>query len=100
MTEEKPPTGKTSPEDSPEEILRQRIRDVAYLLWEASGHQHGRALDDWLAAEAEVLGRERRENRAKPGGPVAPDSAAVPHEPEGETPRSPNAEPASGDDDR
>lgn len=35
--------------------LDQRIREIAYLMWEAAGHQHGRALDYWLAAEREVL---------------------------------------------
>lgn len=35
--------------------LQLRIRQVAYMLWEASGRDHGRALDFWLAAEQEVL---------------------------------------------
>lgn len=35
--------------------LQLRIREVAYLLWEASGRDHGRTLDFWLAAEREVL---------------------------------------------
>lgn len=32
-----------------------RIRELAYLLWESSGRQYGRALEYWLAAEREVL---------------------------------------------
>jgi Protein of unknown function (DUF2934) len=35
--------------------LQRRIREVAYLLWEASGRDHRRTLDFWLAAEREVL---------------------------------------------
>jgi hypothetical protein len=39
------------------EELQRRIREVAYLMWEAAGAQHGRALEFWLAAEREVLRR-------------------------------------------
>lgn len=35
--------------------LQLQIREVAYLLWEASGRDHRRTLDFWLAAEREVL---------------------------------------------
>lgn len=34
--------------------LHARIRERAYLLFESSGYQHGRALDHWLEAERQV----------------------------------------------
>ena len=33
----------------------EQIRQRAYVLYEARGRSHGRALDDWLQAEKEVL---------------------------------------------
>lgn len=36
-------------------LIQLRIREAAYLLWEAAGSQHGRCLEFWLAAEREVL---------------------------------------------
>jgi Protein of unknown function (DUF2934) len=42
--------------------VEERIRIRAYELYEQRGYISGRDLDDWLAAEAEVLGtRERPE---------------------------------------
>jgi len=38
------------------ESVQQRIRDLAYLMWESAGRQHGLAMQYWLAAEKEVLG--------------------------------------------
>ncbi len=38
----------------PEET-HERIRELAYLLWEAGGRRHGHALEYWLVAEREVL---------------------------------------------
>jgi hypothetical protein len=32
----------------------QRIRDIAYFLWEEEGRPEGRALEHWAAAEALV----------------------------------------------
>lgn len=32
-----------------------RIREAAYLMWEAAGRQHGRSLEYWLAAERELI---------------------------------------------
>ncbi len=36
-------------------VVKQRVREVAYLRWAAGGHQVGHALDDWLAAEQVIL---------------------------------------------
>jgi hypothetical protein len=38
------------------EELENRIRNRAYQLYEDRGCADGRALDDWLNAEAQVLG--------------------------------------------
>jgi hypothetical protein len=38
------------------EGVQQRIRDLAYLMWESAGRQHGLAIQYWLAAEKEVVG--------------------------------------------
>lgn len=35
----------------------ERVREVAYQLYEARGRADGHELDDWLAAEAAVDGR-------------------------------------------
>lgn len=39
----------------PTEVPTERIRELAYLMWEATGRQHGAAADFWLAAERHVL---------------------------------------------
>lgn len=37
------------------ENIQDRIRQVAYLMWESAGRQHGMAMEYWLAAESDVL---------------------------------------------
>ena len=39
--------------------LQERIRLRAYELFEARGREHGHDLDDWLRAEAEILGSKK-----------------------------------------
>lgn len=53
--------------------VQQRIRDLAYLMWESAGRQHGLAMQYWLAAEKEVLGIKR-----PPSAPVAGKQAERP----------------------
>ena len=38
-----------------DEVLRQRIAETAYELYEKRGQSHGQDLDDWLEAERLVL---------------------------------------------
>ncbi len=45
--------GKKQPERP--EIIQERIRNLAYFMWEAGGRQHGRALEYWLEAERAFL---------------------------------------------
>ncbi len=37
--------------------VQDRIRRRAYELWEQGGRRHGRAEQDWLRAEREILGQ-------------------------------------------
>lgn len=36
--------------------VQDRIRDLAYMMWESAGRQQGLAMQYWLSAEKEVLG--------------------------------------------
>ena len=40
--------------------LEERIRVRAYELYESRGREHGHDLDDWLQAEGEMLGPQRK----------------------------------------
>ena len=54
--ETEPGAGTIDPTATDEEINRlERIRVTAYLFYEARGCIEGYALDDWLAAEADVM---------------------------------------------
>lgn len=55
------------------ELTEEYIRLRAYQLFEERGYEHGYDLDDWLRAEAEILGalevaalrEERKKKRAR-----------------------------------
>ncbi|MDG4603492.1 MAG: DUF2934 domain-containing protein [Defluviicoccus sp.] len=63
------------------ENIQERIRQVAYMMWESAGRQHGMAMEYWLAAETDVLrtmqaAAERlmpseAKEKPKPAAPVA-----------------------------
>lgn len=40
------------------ELTEEYIRLRAYELWERRGRTHGSALEDWLEAEAQIIGRK------------------------------------------
>jgi hypothetical protein len=42
------------------EDVQNRVREVAYLMWESAGRHQGMALEYWLAAEREVLATMQR----------------------------------------
>lgn len=44
--------------------LEKQIRLRAYALYESRGGEDGHDLDDWLQAEAEILGRQKRASAA------------------------------------
>ncbi|MBP8305746.1 MAG: DUF2934 domain-containing protein [Burkholderiaceae bacterium] len=52
-TGEPEPTSRHAREDDPTQ--EDRIRYRAYQLYECNGRIEGHALDDWLAAEAEII---------------------------------------------
>ena len=57
----KPPQRSDPPRTIPDPtMLEEQIRLRAYALHEARGRKHGRDLDDWLQAEAEILGTRRK----------------------------------------
>jgi hypothetical protein len=41
--------------ERPTEVPTKRVRELAYMMWEAAGDQKGAAMDFWLAAERHVL---------------------------------------------
>ena len=51
---EKPATSDMGSQELTEEIIRIR----AYHLFEQRGYRHGSDLEDWLQAEAEVMGKK------------------------------------------
>jgi Protein of unknown function (DUF2934) len=67
-----PPTPDMGSQELTEEIIRMR----AYQLFEQRGGRHGSDLDDWLQAEAEVMGKKpspsvNRAERAQDGAAAA-----------------------------
>jgi hypothetical protein len=44
--------------------LDEQVRLGAYALYETRGCEDGHDLDDWLQAEAEILGTQKRANAA------------------------------------
>ncbi len=40
------------------ELTEELIRERAYQLYEERGCEHGHDLEDWLTAEAEILGKK------------------------------------------
>lgn len=50
---------------SDDELLRWRIAARAYGLWENEGYVHGRDLDHWLRAEAEIMATGEKRPTAK-----------------------------------
>lgn len=58
----KPAPGNTAPADvqttSPTDITEQ-VRTLAFALYEQRGKEEGYAEQDWLKAEAEILGLQR-----------------------------------------
>ena len=35
--------------------IQDKISELAYLMWESAGRQHGMAMNYWLAAEKDIL---------------------------------------------
>lgn len=60
--------------------IQDRVREVAYMMWESAGRQHGMAMNYWLAAERDVI--ETMQSAAERMIPADPpsegDAAASP----------------------
>lgn len=63
-----------------DENLRQRIAGRAYELYMRRGRTDGRAMDDWLEAERQVLEEAASRSALKPGAsiPTAPPARRHP----------------------
>lgn len=76
--------------------IQDRVREVAYLMWESAGRHHGMAMEYWLAAEREVISTmQSAAERMMPGqaraGGGAADATSVGG---GEGATQPSGEPA------
>jgi hypothetical protein len=60
----KPDAIRTGQEPAQAAELEEKIRQRAYELYEQRGMIDGYASDDWLQAEAEVLGTKKRKTAA------------------------------------
>ena len=69
--------------------MQLRIRETAYLMWEAAGQQHGRSLEFWLAAERELLAFPDAERA--PTVAEAPSDATAPTTASTGAPRPPDS---------
>jgi hypothetical protein len=48
------------PDIGSQELTEEYIRQRAYHRFEQRGEQHGHDLEDWVAAEAEIFGRNHK----------------------------------------
>ena len=53
-----------------EESLRKKIEQRAYEIWENEGGPHGRDMDHWLRAEAEIMRSMATPTPSKAQGPL------------------------------
>ena len=58
------------------ELTEEIIRKRAYELFELHGHQHGHDTEDWLEAEAEIVGKKPKASAVTKKDEVKTDSAA------------------------
>jgi hypothetical protein len=59
--------------------MQDKIKDLAYRLWQEAGSPEGRDLEYWLAAEAQL--NKAKPKVAKPKAPAKPKAAAAPAKP-------------------
>lgn len=58
-----------APKPAPSNNIEERICQRAYELYEQRGSGDGFALDDWLQAEAEILGAQKQPKAKAARGP-------------------------------
>ena len=65
--------------------IQDKVRELAYLMWESAGRQQGMAMSYWLTAEKDILDTMQTaaetvmpaEQKASKGGKAAPAPAAA-----------------------
>ncbi len=73
-----PPFGEPWP---PERMPVERVRELAYAMWESAGRQQGMALDFWLSAQKHVFAMAKASTQGYPFnemGALAREYAAMP----------------------
>lgn len=70
--------------------VQQRIQELAYLMWESAGKQHGMATEYWLRAEQEVLKTVQAAAERMVPGAVKKDEKPAP-----KTAKTPAAKPVA-----
>lgn len=63
-----------APKDT--KALRTQVEERAYALWEKEGRPHGRALDHWRQAEAELMAGAGSKLAEPPPNPTASPAAS------------------------
>ena len=71
-----------------------RTRERAYAIWEREGRAHGRALDHWLQAEAELAAEATSRRSRRRTVDAASPAAATPSEAPGAVPSRRSKEPS------
>ncbi len=75
--------------------IRNRVSEMAYLMWETAGRQQGMAMEYWLAAEKEVVSTaQMAAEKMMPGQKKTPAKSAEPKAAEAKS--SPKPAPKSG----
>ncbi len=69
------------------EDIRKRIQELAYMMWESAGRQHGMALEYWVAAEREVLATAKQATERM----LSPQPAGTESAPAGKPKATPKA---------
>ncbi len=65
------------------DAVKREIEVRAYLIWESEGRPHGREVEHWQRAEAEILGakkpaaKKKKTTKAKANGKVAVSKTVV-----------------------
>ena len=63
------------PDVGSQELTEEIIRSHAYFRWEKRGYEHGHDLEEWLEAEAEVMGKKPAQPSAAPAKRAATSAA-------------------------
>jgi hypothetical protein len=68
-------SGTADPQPGSLELTEQLIRERAYVFYEQRGRDDGHDVEDWLKAEAEIIGK--KSSQPEPAPEVTASSAAA-----------------------